>query len=388
MEQPEPQERHAPLLERIALKRLRRFDVGTAAPESVDAIHVLNSEELSALRRLQRMAVLRGFLGGAFFTLLAGLAQERWIPELLGSQHDDSLQTTITFWVLVALANALAAVIEIVILQADAIHTTYRIAHAAGLELFGDDQDRKVAIRSALARAALEMPCKREVLCGVDPYEEVVKWRLVVATLAYKAKIGVTNFLVKALIRRALGRAAVRSSLITFAAVPITGAWNAYIMWKVLRQVRLRVMGPSAVHEMVDMLVPREQSLSQGTKETLFRAVAVTVVRSREMHPNLAVMLQRLHERLGLTTEIHNPGSAPVFLERLEQLEPEDQELTTAALEAACAIDGRIGRRERRLLKQTEEALGKPGVLVERARALQATFVSGQPISRELLFGQ
>ena len=55
--------------------------------------------------------------------------------------------------------------------------------------------------------------------------------------------------------RRILGRVAVRSvlgALVPFVAVPVTATWNALLTWKLLREARIRAMGPSAVAELVD----------------------------------------------------------------------------------------------------------------------------------------
>lgn len=93
---------------------------------------------------------------------------------------------------------------------------------------------------TALARAALELPNRPDPRIPVNPYREASKAMLVAAAILYKLKIGLTNFLLKALIRRLGGRTLLRSWA-PFVAVPVTALWNAWVARVVAEPIALSV---------------------------------------------------------------------------------------------------------------------------------------------------
>src|SRR5262249_35162317 len=124
------------------------------------------------------------------------------------------------FYAIVGAATIVASIIEIGFLYWDGLRSVHRLSEVAGLDLF-PNEDEEDAVAAAMARAALELPNPVASLFGVNPRRESSRLRLVVASIAYKAKVSITNFVMKAIVRRALGRAMVRSWL-PFVAVPLT----------------------------------------------------------------------------------------------------------------------------------------------------------------------
>jgi hypothetical protein len=160
----------------------------------------------------------------------------------------------VRFYAVLGAATVIASVIEIAFLYWDGLRSVHQLAHAAGLDLFPETENDDAAVAAAMARAALELPNPIQNLFGVNPRREASRLRLIVASLVYKAKISVTNFLVKMLVRRTVGRAFVRSWL-PFVAVPLTAAWNGVVCRLIIREARIRAMGPSAAKEMLDVIL-------------------------------------------------------------------------------------------------------------------------------------
>src|SRR5262249_50346636 len=156
----------------------------------------------------------------------------------------------------------------------DALRAVRSLANVTGLTV-GDEEDDEVAL--ALARAALELPSPPHPTMGVDPRREATRFELALASLVYKLKITVTNFFFKALLRRALGRAVTRT-LLAFTAIPVNAAWNVTVCWLVLREARIRVMGPTLAEEIVRTVLDGRASLSPKGKLALHRAVASAIV--------------------------------------------------------------------------------------------------------------
>jgi hypothetical protein len=240
-----------------------------------------------------------------------------------------------------------------------------------------------------MARAALELPNPTDELFGVNPQREASKLGLLFASLVYKAKVSVSNFLAKMLVRRILGRALVRAWL-PFVAVPITAAWNGVVCWLILREARIRAMGPSAASEMVSVVFDGVGELGELARAAVVRAVAASIVRTVDLHPNLVALLVEVRARVpprrvvGDARETDRLDDPRVFLEVLGELQEHEQRLVLRVLSVAAAIDGRLTRAEKRLLRDARAACGLPDD-VRPTERLRRAFTSGDPISREVI---
>ncbi|MEW5739837.1 MAG: hypothetical protein AB1938_12975 [Myxococcota bacterium] len=367
-----------PLLERVGVRYFRARSTARPAIGSRDAVHVLNAEERRALWRVQVGAIFRSALAGALsggVSAAAELVAEPMLPPGASMLSMDGAK----YWAFLGGITLLAAVLEILFLYWDTLRSVHELARVAGLELFG--KDRKTsdeALAEALARAALELPNPVDRTTGVNPHREVKRWRLVLASIAYKAKVGVTNFLVKMLVRRILGRVAVRSvlgALVPFVAVPVTAAWNALVTWKVLREARIRAMGPSALAQLIDTAFSDVANLSPQGRLSAVRAVAAAIVRTQDLHPNLVRMLTLVSRRAGDTgnNELDDVGQ---FLTTLKTLASEELRLSLQLLGLAMASDGKLTKRERKLWKDALAGAGRP-VDDSRLEALRHAFAAG-----------
>ncbi|HHG86620.1 MAG TPA: hypothetical protein ENJ82_17855, partial [Bacteroidetes bacterium] len=241
------QEKKPPFMERVGLRYFQRLSVKYPANFDPDGIHVLNPSERKALRRIQRNAVLRAATAGGISAGLAVLATVLLEQPMLGDYPDTiPLSGKVGYYAAVMAITILVTTLEVAFLYRDALRSVHRLSAKAGLELFPDTGGTKgdeAAVAVALVRAALELPNPPDDLAGVNPRREISKIRVLVSTLVYKLKATVTNFLVKAIVRRIVGRAGFRA-WIEFVAVPVFAIWNAVITWWVMRQARIRAMGP------------------------------------------------------------------------------------------------------------------------------------------------
>jgi len=362
-----------PVLERLGLRFFRRRDERLQDIVPDDDIHVLNERERQELRRVQRGAVLRAGLVGALSAGFVAAVELYGLPALgLTDQAGQGLR----FYAALLMLSAAAAALEIAYLYFDALRSVHNLARAAGLNVRAHGDEEEVAL--ALARAALELPDPREPVFGIDPSREVSGWRLLVASALYKAKIAVSSFALKVLLRRALGRALVRSWL-PFVAVPVTALWNIAICFKVLKEARLRVMGPSAVRALLDEVAPQ---LSPQAQQVTVRAVAATIVKKHRLHPNHLVLLGEVHRRLGVPQDL-DIDDPEAFLQSLQDLPAEETQPVLRIFEAALILDGRLSRRDQRLLEAAALRGPFPG-LEERARALRHAFVHGHGLPQRV----
>jgi hypothetical protein len=312
------------------------------------------------LVRIERRAILRAAAAGALSATLASLA------ELSGRT-----------WVLVLVTIA-ATGLEIAFLYWDALRAVHLLAERAGLHLApNNDEDGPSTVTLSLARAAMELPDPAKGPLDINALRGASKFRLVLEAVLYKAKIGLTNFLVRLLIRRLVGRATVRY-LLVFMAVPITALWNGIVCWLILRQARFRVIGPSAVEETLNRLVSETQSRPRPFAEALVRAAAATAVSKRRLHPNLVLLLEGLHERTGRipVPEADDPAR---LLAALRALGPDERKRVLRILALALVLDGGVTKDEQRFWIRCLEVSGCafPGDYVEN---LRHAFVRGEPL--------
>ncbi|MBM4776182.1 MAG: hypothetical protein GQE15_00645 [Archangiaceae bacterium] len=377
-----------PLLERVAVQYFARRSERAPVPvtEAADAVHFLNPTERAAMRAVARGAIIRAAIAGAISGLISAGA-EVWATPLAPEGTPLWSAGSLKFWAIVGGATAVASVAEILFLYWDILRSTHELARAAGLELFGANRKASdAALADALARAALELPNPIDDPRGINPRRESSKMRLLLASLAYKAKVGVTNFLMKMLLRRVLARVLVRGTLQTllpFVGVPVTALWNGLVTWWVLREARIRAMGPSASQELVDLIFADAPSLSDEGRISAARAVAASIVRTQDLHPNLTALLDEVmvHVKHTGNAELDDVGE---FLAGLKKLPPAEVRVSLQVLAIACIVDGRFTAREKRLWTDALAAAGKP-IELDRIERLRAEFVRGQGVADDVI---
>lgn len=378
-----PSSSDEPLLVRMGVRYLRGFAKGKQKPVAADAIHLLNPDERRALKRIERGAIARAALAGALSSVTSAAVEVVITRPILGNHpRDATLGEQVRFYAILGAATVLASIVEILFLYWDGLRSVHRLAHEAGLDLFPEAESESSAVAIAMARAALELPNPIDELFGVNPRREASKLRLMFASLIYKAKVSLTNFVMKIVVRRSLGRAVVRSWL-PFVAVPFTAAWNGIVSWTILREARIRAMGPSAASEMLDIVFAAHPAeLGEDARACVVRAVASSIVRTEDLHPNLVALLAEVMRRANVRDDKIDDTKA--FLARLAALRSDDQTCILRVLAIASIIDGRLTRNERRLLVEAKVACGRDAS-IGAVEHLRRAFVAGDPLDRSAI---
>src|SRR6187431_865166 len=370
---PTPRKPARPLLERLGGRYLEAQKFAPVRAE--DPIHVLNPVERAGLLRVTRGAVLRAALAGAINALATGLGA-LFAARMLGPEPAQATWLQhVSYWGLFGVLALIAAVLEIAYLYWDGLRAVRELSLVAGLQL---DSLENLDVRYALARAAFELPNPPDLSFGVNPHREASRFTLATASLVYKLKISVTNFVFKALVERAIGRLATRSVL-AFTAIPINAIWNALVCFFVLREARIRVMGPSAASEMLDVIFASEAAPSPALLTALHRALGAAVVRTSELHPNHISLMRELRQRFGQPLAGVQVDDTRTFLQSLPLLTQAERRTALRVLTVAAILDGRLVKRERRLLLEAYEAAAITPAL-EHVELLRRAFVSGDPI--------
>ena len=151
-----------PLLERFGLAYFKRRAAALPKVEAMDEIHVLNPDELRALRRIERGVIVRAALAGALSALVSSVTEVLCLP-MLGPDPDNApWAALLPFYGIVFGVTIVATVFEIGFLYWDSLRSVHELARAAGLDLFeGGPEEDKHEVAAALARAA-----GRFAVCG------------------------------------------------------------------------------------------------------------------------------------------------------------------------------------------------------------------------------
>lgn len=335
------------------------------SPTTSSPINQLDPDERQELRRIERWAVIRAGVAGALSAGITALVALR----VAALEHTDA----IVYWKYVLGVSALATILEVGYLYWDALRSVRHMAKSSGVVLYaGDSLNHGVAL--ALARAALELPNPPGNPLGVNPYREARRWQLLAASVLYKAKIALSTFVLKALLRRVLGRLAARAAL-EFVAVPVTAAWNMVVCWRVLREARIRAMGPSLTKELADWITNTEPGVASSPEfsRLVAWALGTSIVKNRRVHPNWSTLVEQLELPEKPEADF---GDCPRFLATLKVAAPPHQRAALRALVAAALLDGRCSSLERQWLEVVFTVVGRTPPLAEVSRACNA-FVAG-----------
>ena len=358
-------DRPAPgILERLGAKAFRSFASRRMLHRPTPSDDVLVKE----LRVITWIGAFLAFAAGSLTTVPAVYLQVI---------HDGDPFAERMFWMFVP--TIVMTGVEFALLFYTTVWCVVRVAEETG---HGPDElDRPLFLGSdslpnLLSRAALEIPDPVYQFLGIDPTKLVPQKTLLIIGIIYKIKVMATNALVKLVLMRFLGNTVMRMS-VAYIAVVITGIWNSIVLWRVLRETRLRLSGHMLVRFLTTEIITPERihSMPPLAREATVRAVANAVVLTQNYHPNMLLLLVRLCEITG----IDSPGDYDEwdrFVEILGQLEPEDREFQLDLLSIAAAFDGKLSKFERNYLPQ---AFGpQTDWYMNRIRVLSRLMVQGR----------
>ncbi|HVD98768.1 MAG TPA: hypothetical protein VNB90_11240 [Cytophagaceae bacterium] len=332
-----------PKLSQLTLENFGVYYLKTLQKESRKASPPLSDKELVAQVRwlTARGIILSALIGAAsaFVSVATDLYYENSNPWL--------------HYGMLALNTLLATGVEFYFLFVIALRTVDAIANLTETKYTNEfTEDGPFNIINILARAAMEIPDPPIKVLDIDPFKEISKSRMVIAGFIYKMKIFLSNILMRVILQRLAGKSTVRYAK-PWVSLPITGIWNAFILYKVSREARLRIFGnilaSNIAKNMInDTLLTR---LSPIARIGCLRAIANAVVLTQNYHPNMIILLMRFKDLLGIE-EPDNFDDWQLFLDTLDKVNEEERYTILDILTIAAAFDGKISRLERKHLKE------------------------------------
>lgn len=300
-------------------------------------------EDRARLKRLQRRTVAVGIASGTLSGLLLG-GLEIWLSQaVIGDENRNVLDDPLE-WGLFYLFVGVVTLVEILFLYWVTLRAVARLKQIVGVP--GGQEETGDLLRAALARAALETPNPREEILGVDPHAFTPRWQLFARNLAYKAKVGVTSFVLRIALRRLFVRAVLRS-YVPLLAAPLYAAWNAWILHRIMEEARIRAFGPFAVQAIVEAVESRSDD--PCWREAVREGVSELVRRSADAHPNYVLLLHALR-----VSDEDDAGDG----EALKALSQERRRALSPLLSLTAVLAGRPRGAQLRYLQDIHEKLG------------------------------
>lgn len=346
-----------------------------AKKSGTDSLENLTIDELPADIVLQTLA--SNITGFAAIIAFAIGALTTFVTIWVEWTYKGSLDTT-HYYFLYGSVLLTMLVIEFVVLFWLGLKTVYSLACLTGHHqgsmssvLPGED-----AVPNILARAALEVPDPVIHYLGIDPLKHLSKSKLFMVATLYKAKVILSSMLARMLLADIFGKGGTRTAF-SWVGIPITGFWDAFTLYKVAHEARLRLFGHKlAEHIATDILTDTLiAQLSPLAREGAIRAVATMMVLAQNYHPNMLILLMRLSATFEIN-ENSEYDNWDEFLSVLAQIKEHEHYFLLDLLSVSAAFDGKLSRLEKHHLPEAFKEL--TDIYMHRTGQLTTMLATGQ----------
>ncbi|MDD1617635.1 MAG: hypothetical protein CG439_2727 [Methylococcaceae bacterium NSP1-2] len=359
----------AGFLEKIGVQYYQHLTKKTGV-DTVETIAIddLPPDEImtSLADSLTNFAAIIAFSIGALTTVVSVWFEWKYAGRL----SDVLYYSSYAFIILTMLA------IEMTVLFWLGLRTVHGLACLTGHHGTNDDSlADTVTVPNILARAALEVPDPVIHYLGIDPLKHIPKTQLLFVGVLYKAKVLLSSLLIKFILVRLFGKGSSRLGF-QWVAIPVTGIWDAFVMYKVAREARLRLFGHRLARHIADDIMQPEliDNLSPKAKEGAIRAVATMMVLSQNHHPNMLVLLIKLCETFAVEDNSEYDNWTD-FLTLLNQVTEPERYFILDLLCVSAAFDGHLSRLEKEHLP---EAFGEhTDIYMQRIEELINALLNG-----------
>jgi hypothetical protein len=248
----------------------------------------------------------------------------------------------------VAAVTAISIAIELYVLFIIALRAVYEVSEVVNLNATESEfeKDGLFSVKHILARTALELPDPELKIMGIDPFKRISKKNLLVLGLLYKAKIFVTNVLIKYGLIFIVGKTIFGVSIL-YEAILVECFWNSIVIRKVVLEARLRLFGFALANEIGKNVVKDKclKELSENAQRGCLRAIGNAVVMAQNYHPNMVILLVRFQQILKIS-EPDKFDDWNIFLETLQQVSEKERYFLLDLFTVSAAFDGKLSTLE------------------------------------------
>ena len=257
----------------------------------------------------------------------------------------------------VAGVTLISIIIELYILFLIALRAVYEVSELINIRATKTEllENGAFSVKHILARTALELPDPELMILGIDPFKRISKKNLFVLGLLYKAKIFVTNLVLKYTLKFTAGNTLMGIPIL-YEALPVECFWNSVVIRRVVHEARLRLFGFALANQIATNVLNDQllQQLSPLAKKGCLRAIGNAVVMAQNYHPNMIILLLRFQEILQITEE-NKYDDLGEFLDTLKNVPSKERLFLLDLFTVSAAFDGHLSELETGNLRSVYE---------------------------------
>ncbi len=187
---------------------------------------------------------------------------------------------------------------------------------------------------------------------GINPYQNNSRFSVVVIFLLFRLKAILSKFVFKFIIKRTLGRLAVRA-VMDMAAVPIYAFWNAYASSIIIRKAHMRMYAHMLMKDTGKWFLER-YSENSDFKNLLYDTLTYIAVVKKNFYPSDYLFAKHLLEIFNIEPEKKHEVSDD-YLQRVIAKNEIIENAISKLMIIGFLIDGRLGSLEKRIIKKLQD---------------------------------
>lgn len=253
----------------------------------------------------------------------------------------------------VAGVTLVSVAIEFYLLFIIALKAVYEVSDIINMHAMPKDflKSGVFSVKNILARTALELPDPELKILGIDPFKRISKKNLFILGLLYKAKIFVSNFVIKYSLKFSAGET-VFGIPVLYEALLVEAFWNGVVLNRVVKEARLRLFGFALANHIAENVINDRliEQLSPEARTGCMRAIGNAVVMAKNYHPNMIILLLQFQQLLHIEQE-NKYDDWNLFLETLKNVNEKERNFLLDLFTVSAAFDGKVSELENENLK-------------------------------------
>lgn len=332
--------------EKLAEKQITK----SKAIQDGDELFIMSDDERKVLKEIKKRTFIKAGIAGALGVILLYIPYHldngyffpiRWFDLPENPIYNEPIKVEIEFMIF----SVVLVMIEIWYLTYINIKAVSGIAHICG-HPNPTDENYKHNLEALIA-VGLERKHKQLENIGINPYEGLNKVGVIVFQFLLRLKATASNMLFRMVMKRALGRFALRLVL-DMLGIPVYAAWNIWGSNRVINEARIRVMAPPLIKRCAERLY-EEQKDNPEFKKHLYDTLQLISESKRSFHYNHFLLSITLLNEFGVEVQEEPPYNDD-FLIEIPDLSEKTRLGVQQLLVFGMMIDGRISAREKRAI--------------------------------------
>jgi hypothetical protein len=328
-------------IERLALRYIKESVQKNILP--TDEPYILNQSELKVIRKTRAETLLAAAILGTLGVLFLYLPQYLF-PTFFPATKIILFGRTFNVEIITTVYGLLLIWPEIWGLNYFNLRAVRIISNACVFPRRDSKElEKQVDI---LTQTGLEIEHKGLDIYKIDPYLGVPKLEYLFFILLARFKATLSNIFVKVILKRILGRFALRQ-ITDLAGIPVFAFWNAWASYQVIKEAKIRIMAPMAIAEFLQKLKATEPNL-QIVKNRIPELMQYAAQLKRKYNFAIYLLAEALHQEFDLKPVAHSA--------EIKQIEWTDETRNVISKILACAfiVDGVLNKREIAAIRKLE----------------------------------